>query len=148
MRRLSVLTYILQVRQLPLHGGNILDVDDMVAVQIGNLQRFRVIKIEQYAASYVRKFGERTLQIGRVIDVKLPVEIDVADGVFRQFGLKDGGKVSAQGVACGVLGAITGSTHIACMVMAKVAVPQMEKNNYVIHRIGNNVINIIRLINK
>lgn len=41
-----------------------------------------------------------------------------------------GGLASATVVACGVLGAITGSTHIATMVMAKVAVPEMRKNNY------------------
>ncbi|MDO4734152.1 MAG: TRAP transporter large permease [Lachnospiraceae bacterium] len=41
-----------------------------------------------------------------------------------------GGLASATVVACGVLGAITGSTHIATMVMAKVAVPEMKKNNY------------------
>jgi len=41
-----------------------------------------------------------------------------------------GGLASATVVACGVLGAITGSTHIATMVMAKVAVPEMQKNNY------------------
>ena len=55
---------------------------------------------------------------------------DLYDCAYAVVGRFRGGLASATVVACGVLGAITGSTHIACMVMAKVAVPQMEKNNY------------------
>ena len=55
---------------------------------------------------------------------------DLYDCAYAIVGRFRGGLASATVVACGVLGAITGSTHVATMVMAKVAVPEMEKNNY------------------
>ncbi len=55
---------------------------------------------------------------------------DLYAAAYAFVGRFRGGLASATVVACGVLGAITGSTHIATMVMAKVAVPEMKKNNY------------------
>ena len=55
---------------------------------------------------------------------------DLYAAAYAWVGRFRGGLASATVVACGILGAITGSTNVSTIVIGKVAVPEMEKNNY------------------
>ena len=55
---------------------------------------------------------------------------DLYGAAYAWVGRFRGGLASATIVACGVLGAICGSTHVGVLVMARVAMPEMKKNNY------------------
>ncbi|NLL45588.1 MAG: TRAP transporter large permease [Clostridiales bacterium] len=55
---------------------------------------------------------------------------DLYSAAYAWVGRFKGGLASATIVACGVLGAICGSTHVGVLVMARVAMPEMKKNNY------------------
>ena len=52
------------------------------------------------------------------------------DAAYTWVGRFRGGLASATVVACGILGAISGSSHVGVLVMSKVALPEMKKNNY------------------
>lgn len=52
------------------------------------------------------------------------------DAAYAWVGRFRGGLASATVVACGVLGAISGSTHVGVLVMSRVALPEMKRNNY------------------
>ncbi len=55
---------------------------------------------------------------------------DLYAAAYAWVGRFRGGLASATIVACGVLGAICGSTQVAVLVMSRVAMPEMKKNNY------------------
>lgn len=55
---------------------------------------------------------------------------DLYSAAYAWVGRFRGGLASATIVACGVLGAICGSSHVGVLVMARVAMPEMKKNNY------------------
>lgn len=55
---------------------------------------------------------------------------DLYSAAYAWVGRFKGGLASATIVACGVLGAICGSSHVGVLVMARVAMPEMKKNNY------------------
>lgn len=55
---------------------------------------------------------------------------DLYSAAYAWVGRFRGGLASATIVACGILGAICGSTHVGVLVMARVAMPEMKKNNY------------------
>lgn len=55
---------------------------------------------------------------------------DLYSAAYAWVGRFRGGLASATIVACGILGAICGSTHVAVLIMARVAMPEMKKNNY------------------
>lgn len=52
------------------------------------------------------------------------------DAAYAWVGRFRGGLASATVVACGVLGAISGSSHVGVLVMSRVALPEMKRNNY------------------
>lgn len=55
---------------------------------------------------------------------------DLYAAAYAWVGRFRGGLASATVVACGILGAISGSTHIGVLIMARVALPEMKRNNY------------------
>lgn len=52
------------------------------------------------------------------------------DAAYAWVGRFRGGLASATVVACGILGAISGSTNVGVLVMSRVAMPEMTRNNY------------------
>ena len=52
------------------------------------------------------------------------------DAAYAWVGRFRGGVASATVVACGILGAISGSTNVGVLVMSRVAMPEMTRNNY------------------
>lgn len=55
---------------------------------------------------------------------------DLYSAAYTWVGRYRGGLASATVVACGVLGAISGSSHVGVLVMSKVALPEMKRNGY------------------
>lgn len=55
---------------------------------------------------------------------------DLYDAAYAWVGRFRGGLASATVVACGVLGAISGSSNVGVLIMSRVALPEMKKNNY------------------
>ena len=55
---------------------------------------------------------------------------DLYAAAYAWVGRFRGGLASATVVACGVLGAISGSSHVGVLVMSRSALPEMRKNNY------------------
>lgn len=55
---------------------------------------------------------------------------DLYAAAYAWFGRFRGGLASATVVACGVLGAISGSSHVGVLVMSRTALPEMRRNNY------------------
>ncbi len=55
---------------------------------------------------------------------------DLYSAAYAWVGRFRGGLASATIVACGVLGAICGSTQVGVLVMSRVAMPEMTKNKY------------------
>ena len=55
---------------------------------------------------------------------------DLYAAAYAWVGRFRGGLASATIVACGILGAISGSTHVGVLIMARVALPEMKRNNY------------------
>lgn len=56
--------------------------------------------------------------------------VDLYAAVRHWLGRFRGGLASATVVACGFLGAICGSANTGVMIMSRIALPEMEKNNY------------------
>lgn len=55
---------------------------------------------------------------------------DLYAAAYAWVGRFKGGLASATVVACGVLGAISGSSNVGVVIMGRVALPEMKKNNY------------------
>jgi len=55
---------------------------------------------------------------------------DLYAAAYAWVGRFRGGLASATVVACGVLGAISGSSHVGVLVMSRSALPEMRKNGY------------------
>ncbi len=55
---------------------------------------------------------------------------DLYAAAYAWVGRFRGGLASATVVACGILGAISGSSHVGVLVMSRSALPEMRKNNY------------------
>ena len=55
---------------------------------------------------------------------------DLYAAAYAWVGKLRGGLASATVVACGILGAISGSSHVGVLVMSKVALPEMKRNHY------------------
>ncbi|MBE7017750.1 MAG: TRAP transporter large permease [Ruminococcaceae bacterium] len=55
---------------------------------------------------------------------------DLYAAAYAWVGRFKGGLASATVVACGVLGAISGSSNVGVVIMGRVALPEMRKNNY------------------
>ncbi len=55
---------------------------------------------------------------------------DLYAAAYAWVGRFRGGLASATVVACGILGAISGSSNVGVLIMSRVALPEMKKNNY------------------
>ncbi|MBR5491000.1 MAG: TRAP transporter large permease [Oscillospiraceae bacterium] len=55
---------------------------------------------------------------------------DLYSAAYAWVGRFKGGLASATVVACGVLGAISGSSNVGVVIMGRVALPEMQKNGY------------------
>lgn len=55
---------------------------------------------------------------------------DLYDAAYAWVGRFRGGLASATVVACGILGAISGSSHVGVLVMSRAALPEMRRNHY------------------
>lgn len=55
---------------------------------------------------------------------------DLYTAAYAWVGRFKGGLASATVVACGVLGAISGSSNVGVVIMGRVALPEMQKNGY------------------
>ena len=55
---------------------------------------------------------------------------DLYSAAYAWVGRFKGGLASATVVACGILGAISGSSNVGVVIMGRVALPEMQKNGY------------------
>ncbi|MBR2879125.1 MAG: TRAP transporter large permease subunit, partial [Oscillospiraceae bacterium] len=55
---------------------------------------------------------------------------DLYAAAYARVGRFRGGLASATVVACGILGAISGSSNVGVLIMSRVALPEMKRNNY------------------
>ena len=67
-------------REAALHGGDVVDIDHVVAVKVRDTEVLGVAFVDDRGAVRLGEFGEMALQLGGVVDVKDHVAVDVADG--------------------------------------------------------------------